>query len=170
MKLHKIIFGIFFFFFLGFFSIELSGQGDSSYKSAVGARFGSPYISASYKTFLNEKNAMEAYASFRAFSGYSWISVSGAYQIHKPLQDVVEGLQWYYGAGASAYFWTFDTGFLGNTSSTSFGINGYIGLDYKFPNQPVAITVDWVPTLFLNGFGRGLGSGYGGVGVRYILK
>ena len=73
------------------------------YQSAVGARLGSPF-SASYKTFVSESSAFEVYAGFRSYGFGGWLNISGAYQIHQPLEDVIEGLQWYYGAGASIFF------------------------------------------------------------------
>ena len=134
---------IFFFslFLLLIFALPSQAQ---NYKSAVGARLGSP-ISLSYKTFLNESSAIEVYASIRSFSGYSWISLSGAYQIHKPINDV-SGLNYYYGAGASVYFWNFD--FDGDNATTTLGVQGYLGLDYTFADTPINITIDWIPTIF----------------------
>lgn len=138
-----------------------------NYDSAIGARLGYPF-SASYKKFVNETNAFEVYAGFRNFSTYNWFNVSGAYQIHADLGE--EGLQWYYGFGASVFVWSFNTSFLGDRSTgTTFGLQGYLGLDYKFSETPLSITLDWVPTFFLNGFGSGLGGGYGALGVRYVL-
>lgn len=139
-----------------------------SYKSATGARLGSP-LSASYKVFLNETGAFEGIASFRGYSGYSWFSVSGAYQIHKPLKTGdVDGLNYYFGAGAGAYFWNFSNDFL-KGANTTYGVQGYLGLDYTFKDIPVNITVDWIPTYFFNGFSSGFGGGFGSVGVRYII-
>jgi len=137
------------------------------YQSALGARLGSP-LSASYKTFLGgSNNAFEAYAGFRNFgAGYSWVTISGAYQIHNPIEDV-EGLQWYFGGGASVYFWSFD--FATNESTTTFGIQGYIGLDYKFEDYPINLSLDWIPTLFISGIDSGFGPGFGSLGVRYVL-
>ena len=64
-----------------------------------------------------------------------------------------------------------DNNFFGDTSTTtSFGIQGYLGLDYAFEDIPLNITADWIPTIFLNGFGSGFGAGYGTLGVRYILN
>ncbi|MEM6321322.1 MAG: hypothetical protein AAF960_26930 [Bacteroidota bacterium] len=139
-----------------------------NYQSAIGARLGSP-LSVTYKTFLNESSALEAYGGFRSFSGYSWFSVAGAYQIHKPLTSEIDGLNYYFGGGAAAFFWSYDLGFDGG-ASTSFGLQGYLGLDYTFADSPINITVDWVPTIFLNGFGSGFGAGYGSLGVRYVLS
>lgn len=138
-----------------------------TYQKAIGARLGYP-LSLSYKTFLNESNAIEVFAGTRGFSGYRWISLSGAYQIHKPLSAAkTDGLNFYYGAGASAYIWSFDVE--SDESSISLGLQGYLGLDYSLKNSPINITVDWIPTLFIGGFGAGFGAGYGSLGVRYIL-
>lgn len=139
-----------------------------NFKSAVGARLGYP-LSASYKTFISDKAAVEVFAGTRGFSGYRWISLSGAYQIHKPLSAAnMEGLNFYYGAGASVYFWSFD--FDISESTTTVGLQGYLGLDYSLKNTPINFTVDWIPTFFIGGFGAGFGAGYGSLGIRYILS
>lgn len=135
------------------------------YKSAIGARLGYP-LAASYKTFINESSAIEAYVGFRGYSGYGWFAVSGAYQKHAPINGV-DGLQWYWGAGLSAYFWNFD--FDTTASSTTFGLQGYLGLDYKFANAPISITADWIPTFFFSGYVNGFGGGFGSLGVRYVI-
>ena len=119
------------------FLFSYSQVGAQEYSSAVGARLGYP-LSASYKTFMGDSNnALELIAGFRSFSFYNWFTVGGAYQFHNEIESV-DGLQWYYGFGASAYFWSFDTGFFGDTSvGTSVGIQGYIGLDYKFADNSI---------------------------------
>ena len=138
------------------------------YSSAIGARLGSP-LSVSYKTFVNETSAVEAYVGFRGYSGYSWVSANVAYQIHNMIGDV-DGLSWYYGFGAGLYFYNFDSGFFNdNSSNTAFSVQGYLGLDYAFAEAPINLTVDWIPTYFINGYGSGFGAGYGTLGVRYIL-
>jgi hypothetical protein len=144
------------------------------YKSAIGLRLGYP-LSVSFKTFLNESNAVEVYAGTRGygsgFGSYRWWIVSGAYQIHKPLEiGDIEGLGYYFGAGASVFFWSFDEGFGGDYSTTTFGIQAYAGLNYSLENTPINITVDWIPTYFFSGFGSGFGAGYGTIGIRYILS
>ena len=62
-----------------------------------------------------------------------------------------------------------DSGFFEPGSSTSFGIQGYLGLDYTFEDLPLNLTVDWIPTIFLNGFNNGFGGSYGSLGIRYVL-
>ena len=142
------------------------------FKSAVGARLGYP-LSISYKKFLNETNAFEIYAGTRGFNGgfnynFRSYSVSGAYLKHTPIESV-EGLSYYYGGGANVNFWTFG-GFEGDNAATSFGIQAYGGLSYTFENKPINITLDWIPSYFINGFANGFGADYGSLAVRYILS
>lgn len=139
------------------------------YSSALGLRLGYP-LSLTYKTFVGPEGAVEVFGGIRGFSTYSWVNVGGAYQHHKPISGV-DGLNWYFGGGASVFFWNFKNTFFGDSSSsTTFGILGNLGLDYAFPDTPVNISVDWMPIFFLNGFGNGFGGGYGGLAVRYILN
>lgn len=139
------------------------------YGSAIGLRLGYP-SSVSYKFFLNEASAVELVGGTRGFSGYRWFNVGASYQIHKELSaGDVEGLYYYYGFGASLYFWNFDNSFIDPGASTSIGLQGFLGLSYSFEDTPINITVDWVPTFFLNGFGNGFGADGGSVGIRYIL-
>lgn len=146
-----------------------TGLSAQEYKSAVGARLGIP-LSVSYKTFISETNAIEVYASYRGYSFYNSISATGAYQIHKPIPDVLNGLQWYYGIGATAFLWSYNTGFSSDSGNFSLGLNAYLGLDYKFPNSPISLTSDWVPAFGLTGFGSGFGAGSGALGIRYVFK
>ncbi|MFZ1257293.1 MAG: hypothetical protein WAR77_13120, partial [Saprospiraceae bacterium] len=55
-------------------------------------------------------------------------------------------------------------------SSSSFGLSGCLGLDYKFADYPINLSADWIPTFFINGFGDGFGAGYGALAVRYVFK
>ena len=164
-----------------FFTLCLTGTSlqAQDYQSAVGLRLGSP-VSISYKTFLGDSpNALEVFAgtrgertsSFIGDIGWRWYNVGAAYQIHKPLElGDLEGLSWYWGAGGSAFFWSFDEGFGIGETTTSFAVQGYIGLDYSFANTPISLTLDWVPTILLNGFDSGFGADFGALGVRYIFS
>lgn len=140
------------------------------YKSAAGLRLGYP-LALSYKTFISESSALEAYVGYRGFSFYNYISVNGAYQIHKDI-SAIDGLQWYFGGGAGVQLYSYD-GF--DEGSTSVTINGYLGLQYTFADTPISVTADWVPGFAigdgLGGFGgSGFGGGRGGLGVRYVLS
>ena len=137
-----------------------------NYKTAVGARIGYP-LTLSGKYFINESIALEGNLGLRSFSGYRWVSLSAAGLKHKPL-DVLDGLNWYYGAGLSVYFWRFET--VSTFSSSSLGLQGYVGLDYTFKKTPINVTIDWTPTFFINGYTSGLGTRFGGLGIRYTLN
>jgi hypothetical protein len=117
------------------FSISAKAQEESSsYKNALGIRLGSsvPAIKngITYKHFIGS-NAIEGILSFG-----DGVGVCGLYEIHKPLST--ENLQWLIGFG----------GYVGFTSSTSnVGAAGIIGLDYKFSQIPLNLTLDWKPEL-----------------------
>jgi len=106
------------------------------YKTALGIRLSSnPAVVSNgitFKYFLNEKSALEGILSFN-----DPVAIGGLYEIHNPIG--APGLQWFYGAGI--YF-----GF--NTTST-LGAQGIVGLDYKFQNIPINISLDWKPELNL---------------------
>lgn len=141
----------------------------SSYQSAIGLRLGYP-TSVSYKFFLSDPAALELFAGFRGYSGYGWFNVGAAYQVHKPIEGV-ENLQWYFGGGASAFFFNYDNDFdFGDEGSVSFGLLGNLGLDYKIPSAPINLSLDWMPIFFINGYGSGFSGGYGALSVRYTLK
>lgn len=150
------------------FSFIWSVSFAQDYNAAVGLRLGYP-LSLTYKTFISETNALEGYAGFRSFGrSVSFLSLNAAYQIHKDIEDV-DKLQWYYGVGANIAFWSGD--FL--NSNTSFGVAGYAGISYTFEDIPLNLSLDWIPTFFINGnngFADGFGGAYGSLAGRYILS
>ncbi len=140
------------------------------YKSAIGLRLGFP-TSISFKHFMTEKNAFEIFAGFRGYTYVRNINIGALYQIHTPIGGA-PGLKWYFGFGASAFLWTYDKDFSFGREYGSFnlGLMGNLGLDYKFVNAPVNLSLDWVPTFvigeaYYNGF---LGN-YGALSVRYTF-
>lgn len=143
------------------------------YTTAIGARLGYP-LSISAKQFIGSSSAVEIFLGTRGRYDYRSTSLGAAFQKHAPLDVLdIDGLSWYYGFGVSVYFWKWRSEYLfyeDQFSTTSFGIQGYGGLDYKFSDFPINVSVDWVPTFFLNGFGSGFGAGYGALAVRYVIK
>jgi hypothetical protein len=119
---------------LAFVQMSMAQDG-SNYKHAIGVRLGSsvPAIKSgiSYKHFINN-NAIEGILSFG-----DGVGICGLYEIHKPIAST-EGLQWLFGFGGYATF---------NNSNSNVGAAGIIGLDYKFKDIPLNITVDWKPEL-----------------------
>ncbi len=118
---------------ISFFSISLTAQ---EYKTAVGIRLGpnSPAIAPGFtvKHFLDEKHAIEGIVGVN-----NGIGVCGLYEWHFPITSV-EHLQWYAGVGAYAAY-RYSTSFIGGA--------GVIGVDYKFPDIPLNISIDWKPEL-----------------------
>ncbi len=115
------------------------------YKTALGVRLSSAAAninnSISVKHFINEKTAIEGLFSFG-----DPIAFGALVEFHKPLSS--EGLQYYYGAGGYLSFVkTFDPVKQKNEIDPNFGAQGVIGLDYKFANIPLNISLDWKPEL-----------------------
>jgi len=65
------------------------------------------------------------------------VGICGLYEIHKPISST-ENLQWLVGFGGYVAF---------NNSSSNVGAAGIIGLDYKFSQIPLNLTLDWKPEL-----------------------
>ncbi|MBC8033300.1 MAG: hypothetical protein H7Y03_04085 [Chitinophagaceae bacterium] len=105
------------------------------YKFGLGLRLSTdaPSISNSItaRYFLNQEEALEGMLSFGSRFGVGLL-----YEKYKPLG--ASGFKWFYGAGAYV-------GFQGG--DTYLGPAGIIGLDYKFTEAPVNISLDWKPEL-----------------------
>ena len=147
------------------FCFSLSQETNAqSFDQAIGARLGYPFA-VSYKKFISESDAIEAYAGNRGYVDYRRLNASIAYQRHSPFD--APGLEWYWGAGASAYLYSFNV--FNDNGNLGIGLQGYLGLQYTFEDIPLSITLDWVPTVFLTGYDNGAGFEYGSLAVRYLL-
>ncbi|MBE7169879.1 MAG: hypothetical protein INR73_04775 [Williamsia sp.] len=109
----------------------------SDYQLGVGIRLstGAPTISnsVSLKYFLTPSTAAEGLISFGNRFG-----VGGLYELHQSLNS--PGLRWFYGGG----------GYVGTQHrSTYLGPMGVLGLDYKFSEIPLNLSLDWKPELDL---------------------
>lgn len=106
------------------------------YRLGLGIRLSnaSPTLSNSFtaKYFVTDHSAVEGLVSFGTRFG-----VGGLIELYKPFASA-PGLSWFYGGGAYVGFQDHDT-YLGPT--------GIIGLDYKFNNIPLNLSVDWKPEL-----------------------
>jgi hypothetical protein len=134
-----------------------SQQHGDDYSTAIGIKF---YPTAlSIKHFVNDDAAIEGL-------GYFWnygFRLTGLYEFHHDIEGV-DGLKWYIGPGV--HFTAYNTNYGG---ASAVGLDGVLGLDYKFEDAPVAISVDWQPSIE---FGNGFNSGFynmGGIGIRYAF-
>jgi len=106
------------------------------YKLAMGVRFSSasPTLSNSFsvKYFMDETNAIEGLISFGTRFG-----IGGLYERHQ-LIGGTPAFTWFWGLG----------GYVGwQNNNTYLGPTGAIGLDYKFANAPLNLSIDWKPEL-----------------------
>ncbi|MEO5892845.1 MAG: hypothetical protein ABIQ31_21525 [Ferruginibacter sp.] len=116
-------------------SFSLKAQ---EYKTAAGIRLGpnSPAIAPGFtvKHFLDEQHAVEGIVGIN-----DGIGLCALYEWHRPIV-AVEHLQWFVGGGAYAAY----------RSKTSYiGAAGIVGVDYKFQDIPLNISIDWKPELNL---------------------
>lgn len=123
---------------LSMFTIFALSTKAQEYVNAVGVRLGpsSPAISSGFtiKHFLNETNAIEGIVGIN-----NGLGLCALYEWHHPIESV-EHLQWYVGAGGYAAF---------RSSQSFIGGAGVVGLDYKFEQIPLNISLDWKPELNL---------------------
>ncbi|MBN8834395.1 MAG: hypothetical protein ABS68_12350 [Niastella sp. SCN 39-18] len=156
MKLKALI-AVISFTLLVSFSYAQSNIQSQEYKTALGVKF---YPGAvSLKHFVKPTAAVEGL-------GYFWnhgMRITGLYEFHHNINDV-NGLKWYVGPGAHVGFYNnkyYDGG-------TFIGIDGVIGLDYKFKGAPINLSLDWQPS-FEFGDGAGFSGNWGGLAIRYVF-
>lgn len=117
------------------------------YKTALGIRLSSSQAivnnSISIKHFLNEKTAIEGLLSFG-----DPLALGALVEVHKPMGE--SGVRWFYGGGAYLGFVkTFNVDKNRTETDANFGAQGVLGLDYKFANIPLNLSLDWKPELNL---------------------
>lgn len=115
------------------------------YKTALGVRLSSSNAmvnnSISFKQFISEKVAIEGLFSFG-----DPLAIGALLELHKPL--AAAGLSWYYGGGGYlAFTKKYDANKQREVTDPNFGAQGVVGLDYKFNNIPLNISLDWKPEL-----------------------
>lgn len=129
----------------------------SSYKNAIGVKvFDGGGLT--FKHFFLGNNAGE-------LIGYFWkqgVRITGLYEIHGDITGA-NGLKWYIGPGAHVGIYNTKYG-----DGAFFGIDGVLGLDYKFNKAPINLSIDWQPS-FEFGDNRGFVGNWGGLGIRYTF-
>jgi hypothetical protein len=95
----------------------------------------------------------------------------GLYEFHYDIEGA-PGLKWYIGPGAHLGFYNdryYDRRYYNGDGSGSYvGLDGVLGLDYKFDQAPINLSLDWQPS-FEFGVNRGFIGSWGGLGVRYTF-
>ena len=110
------------------------------------------------KHFLRSDKALEGLLSF----GSDWFTITGLYEFHGPINGA-PGLLWYVGPGAHIGFW--NSGYH-DADGAFFGVDGVLGLDYKFNGAPISLSLDVQPEVSFPHGGFDL---WGGLGIRFTL-
>jgi hypothetical protein len=104
------------------------------YKSALGVRFSTsgPVVNnaVTFKYFISDNKALEGFAVLG-----DPFALGALFEIHRPTG--MNNLQWFFGAGA----------YVGFSKESAVGGMGVVGLDYKFENIPLNLSLDWKPEL-----------------------
>ena len=113
----------------------------SSYRTAIGAKFWPGGLTI--KHFMRSDRALEGIAYFWGH-GFRF---TGLYEFHGDINGA-PGLKWYVGPGAhigvyNDHYWRHDRYY--EDGSASFGVDGVLGLDYKFKGAPIAMSLDINP-------------------------
>jgi hypothetical protein len=133
----------------------------SSYKTALGVKVWDGG-GITLKHFWSSKNAGELISYFwnRGFR------LTGLYEIHGDIEGAT-GLKWYVGPGAHIGFYDYYNR-NNHIDGTYLGIDGVLGLDYKFNGAPINISIDWQPSFEFGDFVGFVGN-WGGLGIRYTF-
>ena len=136
-----------------------------TYNTALGVKLWRNGGGITLKHFVGNNNALEGI-------GYFWghgTRITGLYEIHFDIGGA-PGLKWYIGPGAHVAFYDqgYNDGYGNGNGGTYVGIDGVLGLDYKFNNAPINLSLDWQPSLEF-GDNRGFYGGWGGLGIRYTF-
>lgn len=137
----------------------------SSYRSALGIKVWDG-AGISFKHFFNSQNAGELIAYFWSHG----MRITGLYEIHGDISGA-PGLKWYIGPGLHIGYYDaghYHRNYYYPDSRTLIGIDGVLGLDYKFKGAPINLSLDWQPA-FEFGDNAGFYGSWGGLGIRYTF-
>ena len=124
----------------------------------------------SLKTFISDRNALEFIGFFDRYG----TRITGLYEFHGNINGA-PGLKWYVGPGAHVGFWNnryWDRRYPGYRGGAVVGIDGVLGLDYKFNGAPINMSIDWQPSFEFGDFGDrygGFNGNWGGFAIRYTF-
>lgn len=136
-------------------------------------------MGTSYKTALGVKVLDGAGISIKHFTspnialegiGFFWnrgTRITGLYEFHGDINGA-PGLKYYIGPGAHVGFYNKDYYYKTKFGGTFAGVDGVLGLDYKFKGAPINFSLDWQPS-FEFGDGQGFVGSWGGFAVRYTF-
>ena len=111
--------------------LSLSIASAQEYPWAIGIRGGAATGGLTVKYSIDGVNAIEGMLSGMWDNGFL---VTALYERHIPV--ISQGFHFYYGAGGHLGSWKDDF---------AIGVDGVIGLEYKIPSIPLALSLDYKP-------------------------
>lgn len=142
-------------FLMSFLSEAFAQTANPSYKTSVGIKFFP--MGLTIKSMSGKNSAFEFLGYFN--DGFRVTVLSE----HFGSINQANNLKWFIGAGGHA-----GLADQSNGGSAKLGIDGIIGIDYKFLHLPLNLSLDWQPSV---GFGdqTTYSTNWGGIGVRYCF-
>jgi hypothetical protein len=133
---------------------DKSVAGVQDYHNAIGFRLGGMTSGITFKHFGKPQGAFEGILSF----GYRTFLITGLYEQHNIIANS-PGLRWFYGGGGHVgffryggyYYWVHKNGKFvyvdepNGTSRAVVGLDFMLGLDYKFKDAPIDLSLDLKP-------------------------
>lgn len=146
---------------------SVTNSSAQSYKTGLGLRFGGLTSGVTLKHFTNSNTALEGILSI----GRKNFLITGLYEKHSSTSKNSD-LKFLYGFGAHVGFFQDGGSYYYNnnrsyTATTVLGIDGILGLDYKFNKAPINISMDLKP--FIDFFGGNYVYMDGGISLRYTF-
>lgn len=116
-----------------------------NYKNAIGGRFGTAN-GVTFKTSLGSNKMLDIIANFRSHNDVNYFRLTGLYEINNPINGA-PGLGWYYGIGGTLGSVKYK--YYNHSNDLYLSLDGVLGLDYKFVDAPINLSLDWKPAIEL---------------------
>jgi len=145
-----------------FICLATAGVNAQTYRTALGAKF---YTGDGSVGGINIRHSTASHTALEGsllfFNG--GLGLEGLYEYQGPVTGAA-GLQYFVGGGAMLGFGTGKY----NDNSTSFALRLTGGLDYKFTDAPIDVSLGFDPFFYL---APSTGSNLAlGIGLRYVIK
>jgi hypothetical protein len=154
------------FLLFAFICLAVAEINAQTYRTALGAKFytDNPSVGGiNIRHTTSTNTALEGSLLF--FSG--GVGIEGLYEYQGPINGA-PGLIYFVGGGGLLGFGTNDHNNNRNDNNTTFALRLTGGLDYKFADAPIAVSLGLDPFFYLAPYtGSSLALG---IGLRYVIK
>lgn len=154
------------FLLFAFICLAVAGVNAQNYRTALGAKFytDNPSVGGiNIRHTTSTNTALEGSLLF--FSG--GVGIEGLYEYQGPINGA-PGLEYFVGGGGLLGFGTNNHNNNSDNDNTTFALRLTGGLDYKFADAPIAVSLGLDPFFYLAPYtGSSLALG---IGLRYVIK